>query len=251
MKRKRIDEDKCFFKLAWLLMVIIGLLASAGCATLQEDFRDLQNLRSMPLQTGMNSLNVNNGSICLLSIKAENQFKTGWPPEVRIVKIVNVDTKERYLFKVVELDFSLFIKTGKDMVTINKEGVTEALVGFQLIPGDYLLKDVRGGCVKALICGQFAFPFDIPFTVNPGEYVYMGRIEMINRKRVSKDEIPSGGKFPLVDQFISGFGRSTFDVNVIDNFDQDIDAFKAKFPVIANQEIRKRILPQWKKPVGK
>ena len=244
MKRKRIDDDKCFFNLAWLLMVIVGLLASTGCATIQD-------LQSMPLRTGMNSLHLDNGSVCLLSIKAENQFKPGWPPEVYRVTVINDDTKKRYLFKVVELDSSLFIQTTKDMFTANKEGPTEALVSFQLMPGTYRLKGVGGGCTKALTSGHFDFPFDIPFTVNPGEYVYMGRIEMTNRERVSKDEIPSGGKFPLLDQSISGFGRSTFDVNVIDNFDQDIDAFKAKFPVIANQEIRKRILPQWKKPVGK
>ena len=220
MKKKRIVDDKCFCKLAWLLMVIVGLLASTGCATMKD-------LQSMPLRTGMNSLHLENGSVCLLSIIAKNQFKPSWPPEVYEVPVINDGTKKRYLFKVVELDSSFFIQTTKDIFTLKKEGSTEALVSFQLMPGAYRLKGVRGGCTKALTSGHFNFPFDIPFTVDPGEYVYMGRIEMTNRERVSKDEIPSGKKFPLIDQQISGFSRSTFDVDVIDNFDQDIDAFKA------------------------
>ncbi|MDD5451705.1 MAG: hypothetical protein PHT49_07415 [Desulfovibrionales bacterium] len=183
-------------------------------------------------------------------MRTDNKYKPGWPPEVYRITVIDDSTKKEYLINLIEE--SLLKKAIKDTFSTKKEGPWESFISFQLPPGSYRLSAIAGGCTKgvgvAAAMGSFDFPFDILFQVENGECVYLGRLEMTNRKRVSEDERPSGGKLGLLGQELSGFADGTFDVKIYDNFDQDIQNFKEKYPVLSNQVIKKRILPQWKKP---
>ncbi len=153
------------------------------------------------------------------------------------------------------MSFGSLLKKGMGDAFTVKWGSSswEGLISFQLQLGSYRLSAIRGGCTRgigiAATMATFDFPFDIPFQIYDKEYVYLGRIEMTNRERVSEDDIPSGNNLiTRLPQKFSGFGTGTFDVIIYDNFDQDIQSFKEKYPVIGNQQINKRVLPQWEKP---
>ena len=232
-------------KRLWLIILLLGV---TGCASVQT--------KSMVFQKGNGKrINLKKGSVCLLSLKTDNKFKPEWPPEVWAMELLNETSNKKINIAVESIAIgSLIKKSFKDAFTVNKNTSSwEGLISFQLPPGSYRITAVRGGCAKgtgiAACWASFDFPFDIPFQVNDEEYIYLGRIEMANRKRVSDDEIPSGNNLATrIPQKSSGFGTGTFDVKVFDNFDEDIQNFKEKYPVLEGQNINKRILPPWKKP---
>lgn len=223
-----------------VLILFAGLVLSMGCASADKK----------AAKASAGNLNLGKKPMCLISLRTENQYKPGWPPEVYRLLLFSEASKKKFQVKVIP--GSVISKAFKDAFTVNKEGPEENLVRIQLPPGSYRLWAVAGGCAQgvgvAAVVGTFEFPFDIPFQVEGGECVYLGRIEMVNRQRLSEDEIPSGGKLPVIDQSVSGFGDGTFDVKIYDNYDVDIPRFRDKYPAFAGIEINKRILSPWTKP---
>lgn len=229
------------------LLVVLLALCLTGCASMR--------FTEMAFVKGNERIDLEDGSVCLVSLKTENEFKPTWPPEVYNIKLIDEATNKEIKIAVQSMSIGALLKKGfGDVVTFNK-GISswEGLISFQLPPGSYRITAVRGGCSKSIgiiaAIASFDFPFNNPFQVNDNEYVYLGRIEMINRERVSEDELPSGDNLiTRMPQKKSGFGTGTFHVKIYDNFDQDIQDFREKYPVLASQKINKRILPQWKKP---
>ncbi len=73
---------------------------------------------------------------------------------------------------------------------------------------------------------------------------------MINRERLSDNEIPSGDTTKTrKPQYDSGFATGTFDVKIYDDLPQDIARFKGQYPLLETIKIEKRILPPWQKPM--
>lgn len=229
------------------VFVVFLVLTLTGCASMMP--------KGMVFNEPNDRVNLKNGSVCLMSLKTDNKFKPTWPPEVYGIAVTNEATNKKINISVHSLAMGDLLKKGfKDVGTFKyKSSSWEKLISFQLPSGSYRLASIRGGCTKSagiiIAMASFDFPFDIPFQTFDEEYVYLGRIEMTNRERVSDDEIRSGNNlFTRLPQKQSGFGTGTFDVNIYDNFDQDIKDFRAKYFILKSQEINKRILSQWQKP---
>jgi hypothetical protein len=230
-------------------MLLLGIGLLWGCST--------ANVHSRAFERGARNLDLASGSACFFTIHTENQYNPAWPAEVYAISVVSdADKKEYTLNMLDEPGGSLLAqatrKALKDVFTPSKSGPFESLASIQLPPGSYRLTSVRGGCAKgigvAAMMGSFDFPFNLPFQVGSEEIVYLGRIEMTNRKRTSNEEISSGGKLGLVGQSASGFGEGTFDIKIYDNLEQDILKYKNQYPILSNAKIIKRILPPWEKP---
>ena len=246
MRRKTNNRWGIVIFIIFCIVFFLG-----GCAS-------KMHVQEMALSPGDDALALKGNHILLLSLKTDNRFKPEWPPEVVALEIMNDSTQEKIEIAVQSMSkMSLFKKALHDTFTLNKGTSSwEGLISFHLPPGDYHLIAVRGMCTRgagiAAAIASFNFPFDIPFQVDHEQFVYLGRIEMINRERVSDDEIPSGDTTASrIPQMQSGFGTGTFDVTIKDNFDKDIPRFKEKYPVLNGQEITKKILPQWTKPKNK
>jgi hypothetical protein len=232
--------------LLWLFGAVFLLLAN-GYAVAE--------IIEMAIKEGNEIIRLQEGSVCLMSLKTDNQFKPEWPPEVYALELMNQESGKKINIAVQSRKVGSLLKKGfKDAFTFNKNtSLWEGLVSFQVSPGLYRLTAVRGGCTRSIGIGaamaNFDFPFDIPFQVMEAEYVYLGRIEMINRERKSEDEIPSGDTtITRIPQRQSGFATGTFEVAIMDNFDTDLAKFREKYPPIDNQTVAKRILPSWEKP---
>jgi hypothetical protein len=239
---------KSFFKVfilpVFIIMTLIPLFN--GCASVQT--------KEMGLKTGQEKLSYQEGSLCLLSIKTDNKYKPEWPPEVWAIELIDQATDKKVNIAVQSKSFGSLLKKGlNDTFTYDKGTSSwEGLISFKLPPGQYCLTAIRGGCTRGIGIGaamaSFGFPFDTPFRVYDKECVYLGRIEMINRERTSEDEIPSGDStITRLPQQHSGFGTGTFDVEIFDNLDEDINKFREEYPVIGDIIITKRILPPWRK----
>lgn len=240
------NNGRIYCLMTVILLVVISFLNS-GCSSIQT--------KEMALRDGVDTLNMGGGAICLLTLKTDNQYKPEWPPEVYGLEIVDQATNKKMNIAVQSMSMGSLIKKGlNDTFTAKKDGsVWEGLISFHLPVGSYSISAVRGGCTRgigiAAAMASFDFPFDTPFEVNAHEYVYLGRIEMINRERKSEDEIPSGDNtITRIPQKQSGFGTGTFDVQIYDNYDQDIKSFTEKFPVLNGKKIAKHVLPAWSKP---
>ena len=235
-----------------LLVIFMStiLLFITGCSSVK--------INEMSLEEGQTTLNnQEEDSLFLLSLQTDNKFKPTWPAEVYAIELVNQKTNEVISIAVQSMSVgSLLSKGFSDAFTYNKGTSSwEGLVTFNLPPGQYKITAIRGGCARGIGIGAamatFDFPFDTPFNVNDNEVIYLGRIEMINRQRLSENELPSGDTtVTRKPQFDSGFATGTFDVKIFDNLDQDIDKFKGQYPVLGKIKIEKRILPPWKKPTS-
>ena len=246
-KRDHAEFDNCIGKGSFVFLLILTALFFVGCGSKQ--------MQEMALSPDDDAASLRGNHISLLTIRTDNQFKPSWPPEVYGLEITDERTNEKMQIAVHSLSkMSLIKKALNELKEINEKSSSwEGLISFHLPPGRYRLTGIRGGCTRSagIVVGMasFDFPFNIPFQVDSEQYIYLGRIEMVNRERVSDDEIPSGNNVATrLPQKQSGFGTGTFDVKIYDNFDQDIQRFRNKYPVLINQQIAKKILPPWKKP---
>jgi hypothetical protein len=225
------------------------VLLLAGCGSKPA-------VQEMALSPDDQAIDLQGSHIFLLSMKTDNRFKPEWPPEVWAIEIIDDSTGEKIEIAVQTMSKSALIKKAMgDTFTMDKGTSSwEGLISFHLPPGSYHLAAVRGGCIRgagiAAAIASFDFPFNIPFQVGREQFVYLGRIEMINRERLTDDEIPSGDTtVTRIPQQQSGFGTGTFDVTVMDNFERDIPKFREQYPVLQGMEITRKIMPPWTKPL--
>lgn len=249
MKKANLKAVSFRRNIAFLVLLFSTiLLIAGGCSSVQ--------VNEMALSEGQASLNQKDGSLYLLSLKTDNKFKPTWPPEVYSIKMIDLNTNKEISIAVESMSVGSLLNKGfSDGFTYDKGTSSwERLVNFNLPPGQYKITAIQGGCARGVGLGaamaSFDFPFDIPFQTYQNETVYLGRIEMINRERLSDNEIPSGDTtVTRKPQFDSGFATGTFDVEIYDDLTQDIARFKAQYPVLESMTIEKRILPSWKKPI--
>lgn len=228
-----MTHAKSFF---FVYVVIALLMLNSGCASVPLGQTHL---------TASKSKDLADKSIIFISFKTKNEYRPDYPAYVFGITILDNNTKVEQVFPVFDWDE---MKMGQQKSA--DEGWKETGVGIILSPGSYRLWSVGGSSWENIYSGNFVFPFDIPFWVEKGEFVYLGRIEMTNRERTSDNEVPSGGRLPLAPQSLSGFGGGTFNIRILDEFEKDMVHIKKIFPVVATgeKEVKKRILPQWTKP---
>lgn len=85
-------------------------------------------------------------------------------------------------------------------------------------------------------------PIHEDLEVKANSVTYVSRVRGVTRKR-EEGEFRSGSLIPLLDQGVSGFAHSTFDVEVSDQQEEDLKAFRSNFPALTGSDIQVEILP--------
>jgi hypothetical protein len=173
-------------------------------------------------------------SVGLFTLRMENEYKPAYQPQVEWFRVVAEKTGKTKCFE-----------PGAPSEMERKQ-FFEYLVSVNLPPGRYTLQKVAGVAWSPslsilLLAGNFRFPVNGHFDLPPQAVVYLGHVRMVNRKREA-NERRSGGPFPLIDQAISGFHGSTFDVTISDRSETDIPAFLVRYPALGNRRIEKAIM---------
>lgn len=86
---------------------------------------------------------------------------------------------------------------------------------------------------------------DVQFVNN--QIIYIGNIKakIVPRK---EGQPRAGSLLPLIDQAVAGFSTGTFEVEISDNYEEDVEVIKSKFPYLQDKDISKNILSEWSQP---
>ena len=204
-----------------LVFVVLVVFSMAGCASTQR----------MALSAKTKTLDLSEASVALMTLKIANEYKTGFQSTACFVSIKDMKTEKTKAFIV-----------GKPNHSVKKQ-FNDYLVSMKCVPGEHRFLNISGSSSHFPIYGSFVIPVSNSFDIQPGKVVYLGRIEAVNRKRVS-NQPRAGSVVPLLDQGVSGFSGGTWHIKMYDNYEEDITAFKQKYPLIGNYTVEKMVLSQ-------
>jgi hypothetical protein len=109
------------------------------------------------------------------------------------------------------------------------------LVLVPVTPGAYQVSELRGSALKFPIVGAYNLPLTGTLRITAGQIVYLGHVMAVTRERRDGDS-RAGPVLPLLDQAVSGFANSTWDIQVVDRQAEDLAALRAlnpEFPAVS------------------
>jgi hypothetical protein len=221
------------YKSVWQLIVrflslalMLGLMS--GCATVHE----------MGVNKATTSLDLKGKALLLMSLQVANGYKPDYQPTVNVVYFETgaADSKEkRHNFKP-DLEGTI----------VNSEGA-RYLLRMELEPGKYVLRGA--GCMyrSFMLLGSCFMPIHADVEAKADTITYLGSAHGVTRER-GEGEFRAGPMIPLIDQAVTGFSRSTFDVELSDNREEDLKAYRLLFPALSTADIQFNILPPFDRP---
>jgi hypothetical protein len=195
-----------------------------GCATVNP----------MAFDKTSTAIDTKEKSIVLMTIDVARSDGSRYVPAPFVVKLAKPGAQSKE-------DRQNF-KLNKDTDALQENGHTVYLARIALAPGDYKLADVEGSANAFPIASLFAVPLNMDLKVKPNSVTYIGRVTAKLRER--KDgEFRAGPLLPLIDQSVSGMSGGTWDVSVDNMSQQDLEHFKAAYPVLKTVTVDTDTLP--------
>lgn len=231
-KRKREEFKMSQNQLASLravLFVSIALVVT-GCATTNA------------LDDGK-EVTADGKSMAVLVLTITNKHKLKYTPKPKGIYIYSKKTKDH--------ESNLLIlgvpKKPRRHEANSDSTYDEYLVGMRLDPGAYTMRTIGVDSNKFPVMGSGIVPMGMDFQIKSNTVTYLGRVDVLRRKK-EKGEYMAGIPFPLIDQAVSGYSNGTFDVKIVDNYEQDVEMFKEKYAVLKSYTVEKNVLPAWQRP---
>lgn len=206
------------FRSLLALLLVAGL---SGCGA------------NMALTKGQDKLEMSDNGVVLATVRIANQNKPGYQPILRLA----------FLQQLAPVNERLTFKINDDPYKAVKEQYNEYLLSFGLKPGDYSLNSLFGTYnIPLLVSATCSVNCNAPFTVKQGVVSYLGNIQatIVERKG---DEDRAGPLVPLIDQSVAGFSNGTFELKIIDRYEEDLAAYQAEYPALKGVKIEKQLLP--------
>ncbi|MGH1541539.1 MAG: hypothetical protein ACRBHB_14020 [Arenicella sp.] len=214
-------------KLAKYILFLIPVLLLTGCATVQNSAFD----------NGTKTLDFSQNSYFIMGVDIRNSVKPNYNPNnAMILHIEKPDAKDK------KDRFNVLLNP-KEFLGFQGSGASGYFRG-ALPPGDYILKGISGSAQRKLILGHFLLPMHSAFTLGKNEVVYLGKLKAKTRKK-REGEFSAGSIIPLIDQAVSGFASSTFDVLISDETDVSGQNIAHVYPVLAPEDITIKILAEY------
>ena len=204
-----MDTRLSGLRLRWLAALFSGVVLS-GCAS-----------APMALDSEQSAVPLADESVVLLRLDTANEFKPAYQPRVLGLHVVDRDSGQ-------VLDFNL-----ADQRKGNLAGGFEYWVSMRLPAGRYEIATATGISTGYNIMANFEIPLHQRLDVPKGKVIYLGRFEAVNVARTVADQIPAGGKLPLIPQTVAGYADGTFEVSFSERFNTDMSLFQARYPVLA------------------
>jgi hypothetical protein len=151
--------------------------------------------------------------------------------------IINFETTSRNPLR----DFYYFSPYKRD-----NQGKSYYVVGLSLPVGSYKITNISGKAGNILIGGNMSFNLEIPLRIsNVGQHYYLGNISIQNVSTENNQLQRSGGRLPLIDQAISGYGNGTLNFILRDKIIDDVPIIKGLFPSVStlqNSNFEKKLI---------
>ncbi len=214
-------------KLIKYALLIVTTLILTGCATVQNSAFDGQTKK----------LDFSQNSYFVMGVEINHAVKPKYNPNSDIILFVQkIGAKSK------SDRFSLILKPSEFQLL--PSGAVSGYFRGALPPGDYTLGDIIGFARKFPINGSFTLPLESNFRIEKNEVAYLGKLRARTRKK-RKGEFAAGSVIPLLDQAVSGFASSTFDVQISDDSESAKAWMNKAYPVLASEELSIRILPKY------
>jgi hypothetical protein len=211
----------CTPLLGWLAAVLLG-----GCAVPPY----------MPLADG-NSDAYTTKPLYLMTVVLRNEQSPRYQPRVTDVVV----HRNNGSAKPDEQKFRLDDKAA--IPAAGKEGSETFLIRFTADAGS-TVAGVNALAKAFPIVADYYLPLYVPIPdAAPGVH-YLGSVRGVIRERKEGDA-PAGHMFPAITQAIAGASSGTFDVEINDSYDSDVEMFKAAYPALKEVPVTKRLLPAW------
>ena len=207
---------------------LFGILLISGCASLDQ----------MAFSDGSSKSLESGNPIYLMTTNLKNEYRTSFQPELRQVHLKRSEGG-------VILDRLTY-----SIDDIAKSETDDSVLGnsyylrMELPEGNYTIDGLSSMGSTFPVNGFYYAPINQDLKAEGNKIYYLGHIEAKIRERVG-DEFRAGPVIPILYQAISGAAGGTFDVNIIDNWEQDRRQFLNKFPMLEGQSITKAILPEF------
>ncbi|HTI70075.1 MAG TPA: hypothetical protein VMF06_08920 [Candidatus Limnocylindria bacterium] len=199
-----------------MALLCLALLWITGCTS------------PMALEAAKGKLAADHKPIGIFKLRTENVYKPDYLPQVFQVIVISDSTKKSTTFKP-----SWPYKTVRG-------SYLEYLISIEAEPGTYHIESIAGQGVGNFFVGTFSFPINATFELTNG-ITYLGQIKMVNRER-KEGEPHSGGVLPIIDQAVTGYFNSTFDVTLGDAWEADGVDFLQAYPFLKEVSISKSIM---------
>jgi len=209
----------------WFVAVISFILA--GCA----------NTSPMPINQTTSKIDTSDTSIILAKVIIENQNVVSHQPDLQSIHIENGG--EEIIF------------TEPTLVNDVEDIKKEYLVSLSVTPGKVKINHILFiDYIPLVLMGTAHLPLEDELDIPANSIVYVGNIHAIIKD--NENDLPSAGSdFPLIDQSVCGFSSGTFEVDITDNFDDDLAEFAKNYPFLKDKKVIKSILPVWTHPERK
>ncbi len=193
--------------------LLIAILLT-GCGTLR-----------MPISPKTTVIDVSEKSIVVMTLRTENHYRPSYQPFVTHIMVEPQAADTKHMRFGAERPYDK-----------QRKAYCEYVVSFDLLPGNYTVRDICGRSSGLLIHGSFAFPLAATFEVPAQAIIYVGHVKMVNRQR-KKHERRSGSVIPLIDQAATGFSGGTFDITVSDRYAKDVQTIQQYCPALSGRKI--------------
>jgi hypothetical protein len=196
---------------------------SSGCAT----------SKTMALSRETKAIEAKEG-LALASLRITNVYKPGWQPLAKAVLLKSVGPDATTFSFALGVPYKASPDEGNQF--------EEFLVSVSLPPGKYELMHVHTSATGFMVFGNGVVPIHAPIALEAGKAVYLGRLEAVRRERTG-DEPRAGPVIPLIDQAAAGFSGGTFDVKLVDRYDEDVALMRKQFPALKDVTVEKKLMP--------
>lgn len=204
-------------------LITAALFFLSGCATVHE----------MGVTKNSTKLALDKKGLVLMSMEVSNQYKSDYQPHIIVANIETPDAdskKDRHNFKT-DLEGTVASSVG-----------SRYLMRMELDPGKYVVRGALCMYSSILLHGSCFLPIHADIEVKAGSVTYIGRVSGVMRERHG-DEFRAGPLIPLVDQSVTGYSLSTFDVTISDQQEEDLKSYRELFPVLESADIAIEIMP--------
>ena len=200
----------------WFIAICL-LPLLAACATPHR----------MAIDHETKTLDLGGNALVLMSVKMVNGYKPDFQPIPNIAYLEKPevhDAKDR-------LNYIIDAEAEQGGIYYLRISVPE---------GKYIVRGVGGVVTRVFFMGNCLLPIHQDIELKAGEVVYLGRANGTIREKKDGD-IRAGAMLPLVDQAILGFSGGTFDVQLEDQYEQDMKVFRQRFPVLNAATVKKEV----------
>jgi hypothetical protein len=204
---------------------VAAALILAGCATPTK----------MAFHKDTETVTSTTKPIFLMTATLKNSYRQSYQPKVIVLNV----EKEGASQKSDRINFTM------DDKAKNESGSPELgnsyFFRMELEKGNYVLRGLTGFSGVFPVRGHFFAPLHARMESTVPGIFYLGHVNAIVRERI-ENEFRAGSPLPLVDQAVTGFSGGTFDIEITDQFENDVPEFRARFPALREAVIQKAVL---------